>query len=344
MARIELKNCIVRFKDGFEGSAAVDDTLSQDDTVMEIDTLAGLPNNATQVPVGARFTVVGDSDTTFTVTGVNDNEKQVITVSGATGGNFQLDWDGGGPTANILYDASAATVQTALETLSNITAGDVEVTGAAGGPWTVEFKGNYLATNVAQISITDIDLTGTTPTTNVTTTRPGATTWELTFTPAIQSGQVPADDAVITFYAQQIEIKIGDGNITYTENKNYEYETDRGQLDTVREGDEAPIDVNVDFVYEYITTGTSEPITPMDALKGIGGASDWFSSSADPCEPYAIDIEVEYTPPCGGAEIETTVFPDFRADAKEVDFGEASVSVTGRCNVVEPIVTRTAQP
>jgi hypothetical protein len=82
----------------------------------------------------------------------------------------------------------------------------------------------------------------------------------------------------------------------------------------------------------------------MDALKQQGGASGWFSSSADPCEPYAIDIEVVYTPPCGGAEMETTTFPDFRPDTKEVDFGEASVSVPGRCNATEPTVVRTAQP
>ena len=177
----------------------------------------------------------------------------------------------------------------------------------------------------------------------VTDRTPGSgTTTNIVFSPALGAGTY-VDGGVLTFVNQQIEIKIGDGNITYTENSNYDYELDKGLLDTVREGDQAPIDVNVDFVYEFITTGTSEAITPMDALKKKGGAAGWVSSSSDPCEPYAIDIEVEYTPPCGGSEIDTTVFPDFRPDTKEVDFGEASVSVTGRCNVVEPIVTRTAQ-
>lgn len=343
MARIELKHSIVRFKDGFGGTAAVDDTPSQDDTTLEIDTLAGLPDSATQVPIGGRFQVVGDANTTFVITAVNNNEQQLVTLSGVTGGNFALNFDGEGPTGNILYTATAGTVQTALEGLSNIDSGDVLVTGSAGGPWTVEFKGQYLATAVALMTADDVDLTGTTPLVDVTLLHAGALTWELTFTPALQSGSVPTDDAVITFYPQQIDIKVGDGNITYTENKNYEYETDRGSLDTVREGDEAPLDVNVDFVYEFIVTGTAEAISPMDALKGKGGASGWFSSSADPCEPYAIDIEIVYTPPCGGSEIETTLFPDFRPDSKEVDFGEASVSITGRCNVIEPIVTRSAQ-
>lgn len=342
MARIELKHTTIRMKDGFGGTAKVNDTLSQSDTTMEIDTLAGLPDSSTTVPVGARFTVVGDSDTTFVVTAVNNNERQLVTVTAATGGNFTLTFDGQ-TTGNILYNASASTVQSTLEGLSNITSGDVLVTGAAGGPWTVEFRGTYLGVDVALMTATDVDLTGTTPTVDVTLVSPGATTWELTFTPAIQTSEVPSDDAVITFYPQQIDIKIGDGNVTYTENTNYDYDLDRGLLDTVREGDQAPMDVNLEFVYEFITTGTSESITPMDAIKRKGGASGWYSSSSDPCEPYAVDVEVIYTPPCGGAEIETTIFPDFRSDSREIDLGEASVAVTGRCNAVEPIVTRTAQ-
>jgi hypothetical protein len=342
MARIELKHCTIRFKDGFGGSAQVNDTPAQDETTLEIDTLAGIPGSVTMVPVGGRFTVVGDADTTFTVTGANSNEQQVVTLTGGTGGNWTLDFDGQ-LTGNILYDASATDVKDKLELLSNVEAGDVVVTGSAGGPWLVEFQGQYLDTDVALMVADDVDLTGTTPLVDCTLVNAGGTTWELTFTPAIQAGSVPIDDAVITFLPQQISIKIGDGNITYTENNNYEYDTDRGVLDTVREGDEAPMDVNVDFVYEYITTGTAEVITPMDALKRKGGASDWFSAASDPCEPYAIDIEVEYIPPCGGAEKETTTFPDFRPDSKEVDFGEASVSVSGRCNALEPVVTRVAQ-
>ena len=35
-----------------------------------------------------------------------------------------------------------------------------------------------------------------------------------------------------------------------------------------------------------------------------------------------------------------TVFPDFRADAKEINFKDATISVSGKCNVTEPIVSR----
>jgi hypothetical protein len=100
------------------------------------------------------------------------------------------------------------------------------------------------------------------------------------------------------------------------------------------------MDVNLDFVYEFVRTGTSENITPVDALKGVGGAAEWVSASDDPCEPYCVDIEVEHDPPCGTAESETTLFPDFRYDTLEFDLGEATISCTGRCNATEPTITR----
>jgi hypothetical protein len=168
---------------------------------------------------------------------------------------------------------------------------------------------------------------GTSPTTNI------------TFSPALGAGTY-VDEGVVTFLPQQLDIKVGDGNITYTEHKTHEYLLDRGDLDTVREGNQVPMDVKLECVYEHITQGTSEPVSPMDALKGTGGAAEWVSASSDLCEPYAIDLIVLHTPPCGTSENERTTFPDFRADTKEVNFKEASISVTGKCNVTEPIVER----
>jgi hypothetical protein len=167
-------------------------------------------------------------------------------------------------------------------------------------------------------------------------------TTNIEFSPALGAGTY-ADGGVLTFAPCQLDIKIGDGNITYTESNEYEYDLDRDMLDTVREGAQVPIDVSIDFVYEFITTGTSEEISVMDALKKKGGASEWRSSSADPCEPYSIDIEVIYTPLCTTSEIETTTFPEYRSESREVDFSEATVTTSGRCNVTEPIITRTAQ-
>jgi len=174
---------------------------------------------------------------------------------------------------------------------------------------------------------------------HVVTARVGPSpTTAITFTPATAAGV--ADAAVITFLPQQITVKIGNGNLTYTETKNYEYELDRGNLDTVREGDEAPMEVNMEFVYEFVRTGTSENITPVDAVKGVGGAAEWVSSSSDLCEPYAVDIEVEHNPPCGTSETETTTFPDFRRDSLEFDLSAATIACNGKCNASVPTIAR----
>lgn len=80
------------------------------------------------------------------------NELQTVTVgTGVT--SFRLTFTGQ-TTASITTPASAATVQAALEALSNIGAGNVAVTGNTGGPYTVEFKGVYASTDVAQMTAT----------------------------------------------------------------------------------------------------------------------------------------------------------------------------------------------
>jgi hypothetical protein len=158
------------------------------------------------------------------------------------------------------------------------------------------------------------------------------------FTPALASGV--ANAAVVTFLPQKLDIKVGDGNATYTENVNREYLRDRGTLDTVRNGDEEPLSLSIEMVYESITTGTAEDVAPLDALKGIKAASEWVSSAADLCEPYAIDVQIAHDVPCGTKQDETLLFPDFRFESAAVDIKAATISVDGKCNATEPTVTR----
>lgn len=141
-----------------------------------------------------------------------------------------------------------------------------------------------------------------------------------------------------------IEIKIGEGNLTYTERKEIEYTLDRGRLDEVREGDEVPMEVRFDFVWDYIkgssTTGTDAVPTVEDALKKRGAAAAWISTDDDSCRPYAVDIEIDYEPNCPGQDKETIVLPDFRYEQLEHDLRNGTVSCDGRCNVKEAAVTR----
>lgn len=100
------------------------------------------------------------SSTAASGTGSAVNEQQTVTLTGTpTGGTFTLTYSGQ-TTSAIAYDASAATVDAALEALSNIDPGDVTVTGSAGGPWTVEFTGALAGTNVDAMTASGASLTG----------------------------------------------------------------------------------------------------------------------------------------------------------------------------------------
>lgn len=85
---------------------------------------------------------------------------QTVTLVGTvTGGTFRMTYDGQSTSA-LAYNASAATVDAALEALSTIGTGNVAVTGSAGGPYTVTFGGTLDLTQLMQMSATD-SLTGT---------------------------------------------------------------------------------------------------------------------------------------------------------------------------------------
>jgi hypothetical protein len=96
------------------------------------------------------------NETTVAVTS-NNNEIQGLVVD-ATGGTYTLTFTGQTTTA-LAFGATPATIQTALEALSNIAPGDVVVSGAAPA-YQVLFQGVYANINVGQMVADDALLTG----------------------------------------------------------------------------------------------------------------------------------------------------------------------------------------
>jgi hypothetical protein len=170
------------------------------------------------------------------------------------------------------------------------------------------------------------------------TNTPALPSVSITFTPGLTGAVL--DNAIITVLPHELDVKIGEGNMTYSEKRNIEYVLDRGVLDTVKEGDDEPVEVKLDFTWEFLRASSGQIPTISDALKKRGEASHWVSSSDDLCEPYAVDIEIEYIPPCGGEQTETILLQDFRHEQLDHDLRQATVSVTGKCNVKEATVTR----
>jgi len=90
------------------------------------------------------------------------DETQSITITGApTGGTFTLSF-GGNTTGTINWNDPASTVQTRLQALASIGAGNALVTGGPGPstPYIVEFAGTLAKTAEALITLTTNSLTG----------------------------------------------------------------------------------------------------------------------------------------------------------------------------------------
>lgn len=346
MAQIELRHALLRLIDGYSNTALVNGTPVNGDTVVLIDTV-GTPD---KIDIGTRFTVAGNGGRPHYVTAQNANEVQTLTFTGPpTTGHFMITFLGtvanpvSQQTASIDFTVgTASNIQTALEALAGIDPGDVTVVKISATVYTFEFKGQYLNKDMGLMTFQDVDLD--TGGGSFAETYQGGFTHQLTFTPSFATADgIPADDAAITFSGRTLEIKIGTGNCVYAEKRNMDYTLDRGSLDTVREGDDVPMDVTLDFIWEFITA-SSDDTTPTidDAFKKIGLAANWTTSSSDACEPYAVDIEIEHTPPCNSEQIERIVFPDFRWESLSHDLRTAAVAVTGKCNAKQAIVSRSA--
>jgi hypothetical protein len=333
--RKELNSLTFEIHDGFGGTGAVDDTtLAAAGTVMGIDTLALLPSG-TIVPVGARFTTAG-IDTVRTVTATQNSTVYTIDVSAATAGTFTIT-HAGDTTSGLAYDATDAVVEAALEGLAGIGTGNVTVSLAA-SVYTITFAGTLA--NSAQIITVDGALLTAADSEVTTLLLDGSSTWEITFTPAIVAGSVPADDDVIQFYPRKAEVKVGEGNIEHTKNKDPQIDTDRGVLDGARAGTEQPMDVSFGFVYDWLRSSTVDQPTIDEVLEREGEAADWSNAAADECEPYQVTLKVIDAPDCGSAKAEVMIFRYFLPQTIVASVEAASVTVSGLCVATKPDVYR----
>ena len=159
-------------------------------------------------------------------------------------------------------------------------------------------------------------------------------TTQLTFTPAMTTAKgLPENGAAITVQGRCLEVKVGDGNISYDTERQIEYELDRGQIDAVVQGDDSPVGFSLDLVYEWLAAATGVTIpTPKEVLKKTGAAADWVTAGADPCEPYAIKIEIDYAPPCN-VDHEITTLPEARVESLSHDLQNSTIAARGRCKV-----------
>lgn len=337
--RKQLKYCNVILEDGFAGTSLVNDTaISASDTTLEIDTNV-FTDSVTIVPVGARFRTAG-INTIRTVTASNNSQVWTVTVD-ATGGTFTLTLNSE-ETSAIAYNAATSAVQAALEALASVTAGDVVVTGSA-GTYTITLAGDLANSTGNTLTSDPASLTGGAGTAAVVAVQDGTETWAVTFTPAIASGSVPANNDVITWTGIRLTIKSGSGTIEWTETDDPIFDTDRDVLDSVREGVEQPMQVTLSTVFDWIRSSTGDAVTPYEVLHQRYQASTWQSAAETPCEPYCVTLIIEDLPPCGSEEAEVITFPYFYKTSVNPKFSDGLVAITGKCKATRPNFERLAR-
>ena len=168
-------------------------------------------------------------------------------------------------------------------------------------------------------------------------------TTSITFTPALVESLANGD--AVAVHGVFLKIHVGDGTLTWDEKRPRDYKKDRGLLYQVRDGDQEPMDVSFNLLYEQITASTGDPPSFEDALKQRGMASTWISAeTTDPCAPYAVNLRLDnfQQPGCTAVQAERVILPNFRYESLNHNPKDGTIACQGKCNAQQAIVTRFA--
>jgi hypothetical protein len=238
------------------------------------------------------------------------NEIQKVSTD-ATGGTFTLTFDDGEatpPSTNaIAYNATAATVETELEALSNIADVTVTGTGTSSDPWVITFV-DPGARNINQLTGDGTGLTGGTLTITTTTQGNNGGTFTLDY-----DGQVTG---AINYNAPGAALATPDGtsveeklqalsNITDVSVTGTGTEADPWCVTFVNPGDQDVVemladDTNLNGSTTITTTteGRGNQILDVVIQNTTNQLNSWVSSTTD-----AGEQEAEAAPATGGAEV-----------------------------------------
>jgi hypothetical protein len=202
------------------------------------------------------------------------NEVQSVSVT-ATGGAFTLGFKGDS-SVEIPFNADAAEVQTALEGVPTLGAGQTAVSGEAGGPWSVEFVGSRAGAEVPELSAASSGLTGGfEPSATVTTTTPGVSLFDDRAASAVINGLLPRTLYHFRVVATNGSETVDGPDATFTTEPPVSIDSEATSQVTATsarlETDLNPHGVQASFRFEYGTTeayGTLVPTPDGDAGSG----------------------------------------------------------------------------
>ena len=214
--------------------------------------------------------------------------------------------------------------------------------GTASASLSIDVDGHEITVNLATSTASAITTTAAQLKTAIEADSDANALVAVTFTETSGVGILNAEAKVTLDGQNSIEIKIGEGNCTYSESKPRIFTKNRGALDTVKNDDDEPLELSFDATWEWIKAETGGTPTIEDALKKRGVAATWLTTADDDCQPYCVDIEIWNAPGCGTADDEILMFEEFYYESGDHDLREGTMSFSGRCNRTEAIARRVA--
>lgn len=139
-----------------------------------------------------------------------------------------------------------------------------------------------------------------------------------------------------------IDVSIGEGTLNFIVKREIEVVKNRGRLDTIRENEEIPLEVELSFIWEFLLGAAGDPPTVEDVLYNRGEAASWTTVSSDGLAPYCINISIRYLPACEEIQNEIITFRQFHFQELNHDLKNAAVALKGLCNVKASELTRPA--
>lgn len=136
-----------------------------------------------------------------------------------------------------------------------------------------------------------------------------------------------------------ITMQVGEGNVTWSEKRNLEYIRDRGVILNTREGDDDPVDVSIDAIWDWLIDTTSddsfrEAFTGKTNTNGI--SSKWTTADdGDECAPYAVNVYVAMDAcPAVATPQETIKLEFYRYESFDYDLRAGTLATSGKADSV----------
>jgi len=126
------------------------------------------------------------------------------------------------------------------------------------------------------------------------------------------------DCTVTVTNTRAYEIRVREGNLKWTQRRQWEVECELGALYGIREGDAIPMEVSLQCAFETIASAGTVCLVSDICTEGSR-------------------ITVENDAACG--KTVTYTFPNFYPSQMDGDFKESSLAVQGICFATQPTIT-----